>query len=148
MGARLFDPDFVRRMKIGWIGQIMCREREHDLNRRKRPLEPPQPYARQLSQRRRELRTHAPARRARTTGRQGPPDGLVTLVNHAGHLGAMDDPYRILHKRTALLDDLPERGKAVWWGMYRSVSEAVLPVRHEPHLMSAHEGPARLLSVV
>lgn len=147
MGSRLFEPDFVRRMKIGWIGQVMCREREHDLNRRKRPLEPPQPYARQRSQRRRELRTHAHARRARTTGRQGPPDGSLPS-NHAGHLGAMDDPYRILRKRTALLDDLPERGKAVWWRMYRSVSDVVLPVRHVPHVMSAHEGPARLLSVV
>ena len=72
----------------------------------------------------------------------------VTLVNRAGYLGAMDDQFRILRKRTVLFDDLPERGKAVWWRVHRSVSEVVPVVRHEPRTMPAYQGPARVLSVV
>lgn len=72
----------------------------------------------------------------------------VTLVNRAGYLGATDDQYRILRKRTALFDDLPARGKGVWWRLYRSVSDVVPVVRHEPRSVSAYEGPARSLSVV
>ena len=72
----------------------------------------------------------------------------VTLVNRAGYLGAMDDQFRILRKRTVLFDDLPERGKAVWWRVHRSVSKVVPGVRHEPRTMPADKGPARVLSVV
>ncbi len=72
----------------------------------------------------------------------------VTLVNRAGYLGATDDQYRILRKRTILLDDLPERGKAVWWRMYRSVAEVVPLGRHQSPVVPAYEGPARSLSVV
>jgi hypothetical protein len=72
---------------------------------------------------------------------------FVTLVNRAGYLGAADDQYRILRKRTVLLDDLPDRGKAVWWRMYRSVSEVVPLVRHQPRGLPVYEGPARSLSV-
>ncbi|MGN6082027.1 hypothetical protein [Trinickia sp.] len=71
----------------------------------------------------------------------------VTLVNRAGYLGATDDPYRILRKRTALVDDLPERGKGVWWRIYRSISDVVPLVRHEPRGMSMRDAPVRSLSV-
>ena len=72
----------------------------------------------------------------------------VTLVNRAGYLGAADDQYRILRKRTVLLDDLPERGKGVWWRMYRSVLDVVPPSRNEPRAAPALGMPVRALSVV
>ncbi len=53
----------------------------------------------------------------------------LTLVNNARYLSAKDDQYRILRKRTGLLDDLPETGTAVWWRVYRSTSDAVPPAR-------------------
>ncbi|WP_206956527.1 hypothetical protein [Trinickia acidisoli] len=71
----------------------------------------------------------------------------VALVNRTGYLGAMDDPYRILRKRTLLLDDLPERGKAAWWRVYRSTSEVVPVMRHVPRAVMAQEVPMRSLSV-
>jgi hypothetical protein len=71
----------------------------------------------------------------------------VTLVNRAGYLGAIDDQYRILRKRTTLLEDLPERGKAVWWRLHRSTAEAVPTVRQGASAGMTHETGARSLSV-
>ena len=72
----------------------------------------------------------------------------VTLVNRAGYLGAVDDQYRILRKRTALVEDLPEKGKSVWWRLYRSTSEAVAVARQELRSSTPQETAARSLSVV
>lgn len=55
----------------------------------------------------------------------------LTLVNRAGYLGAADDQYRILRKRTMLFDELPERGMSAWWRMRRSVTDVVPIVPHE-----------------
>lgn len=71
----------------------------------------------------------------------------VTLVNRAGYLGAIDDQYRILRKRTTLLADLPERGKAVWWRLHRSTAEAVSMVKQAASADMTHETAARSLSV-
>jgi hypothetical protein len=72
----------------------------------------------------------------------------VTLVNRAGYLGAVDDQYRILRKRTTLLEDLPERGKAVWWRLHRSTSDVVPTVREEARSGIAQQAAAHSLSVV
>jgi hypothetical protein len=71
----------------------------------------------------------------------------LTLVNRAGYLGAMDDQYRILRKRTVLLDDLPERGKSVWWRMHRSTADVGSVVRQDPRAVLSQDMPIRSLSV-
>lgn len=71
----------------------------------------------------------------------------LTLVNRAGYLGAVDDQYRILRKRTVLLDDLPERGKAVWWRMHRSIADVGSVVRQEPRAAMEQETGVRSLSI-
>ena len=70
----------------------------------------------------------------------------VTLVNRAGYLAATDDPYRILRKRTVLLCDLPERGKAVWWRIHRSTSDVVSVAPNASRPVMTRETPARSLS--
>lgn len=71
----------------------------------------------------------------------------LTLVNRAGYLGAMDDQYRILRKRTVLLVDLPEKGKSVWWRMHRSTADVCPVVRHEVHPALPQETAMQSLSV-
>lgn len=70
----------------------------------------------------------------------------VLLVNRAGYLAAVDDPYRILRKRTAVFDDLPERGMAAWWRIHRSTSELVSVARRESQVTMAREPRAPMLS--
>lgn len=72
----------------------------------------------------------------------------MTLVNNARYLSANDDRYRILRKRTGLLDDLPETGTAVWWRVYRSTSDIVPPVRRVTSEAVERKTPLRSLSLV
>jgi hypothetical protein len=70
----------------------------------------------------------------------------VTFINRAGYLGAIDDPYRILRKRTAVFDDLPERGMSAWWRIHRSTSDLVSAVRRELHAAATRGTQAPVLS--
>lgn len=56
-------------------------------------------------------------------------DNYVGFVNNARYLSAIDDQYRILRKRTVLLDDLPNGGTATWWRIHRSLPELAPGVR-------------------
>lgn len=71
----------------------------------------------------------------------------VGLVNGARYLAAIDDQYRILRKRTVLLDDLPETGTATWWHVRRSLPERVSPARAVQGALSVRAGTARALSI-
>lgn len=71
----------------------------------------------------------------------------LTLVNRAGYLGATDDQYRILRKRSVLLDDLPERGKSVWWRMHRSAADAGPVLRQDPPETTISAPAVRALSI-
>lgn len=71
----------------------------------------------------------------------------LTLVNNARYLSAKDDQYRILRKRTGLLDDLPETGTAAWWRVYRSMSDVRPPTLSTAGETSAQKIGARSLSV-
>lgn len=49
----------------------------------------------------------------------------MALVNGARYLSATDDQYRILRKRTVLLNELPVTSAAAWWRVHRSMSDVV-----------------------
>lgn len=65
-------------------------------------------------------------------------DNYVGLINGARYLAAIDDQYRILRKRTVLLDDLPAKGTGVWWRIRRSLWEVAPAARRV-----SSEPPAR-----
>jgi len=71
----------------------------------------------------------------------------VGLVNGARYLSALDDQYRILRKRTVLLDDLPDTGIAAWWRIQRSLPERVAPVHALRGALSVRAETARALSI-
>lgn len=73
-------------------------------------------------------------------------DNYVGFVNSARYLSAIDDQYRILRKRTVLLDDLPKAGTATWWRIHRSLPEIAPGVRM-PSAMPVRAMPAQALSM-
>ncbi len=67
-------------------------------------------------------------------------ENYVGLINGARYLASMDDQYRILRKRTVLRDDLPAKGKGVWWRIHRSLCDVVpaaRPIASEAPAVSA-----------
>jgi hypothetical protein len=59
-------------------------------------------------------------------------ENYVGLVNGARYLSAVDDQYRILRKRTVLLDDMPETGTAMWWRIQRALPNTASHARTMP----------------
>lgn len=56
-------------------------------------------------------------------------ENYVGLCNGARYLSAVDDQYRILRKRTVLLDDMPDTGTAMWWRIQRALPTAASSAR-------------------
>lgn len=71
----------------------------------------------------------------------------VGLINAARYLAAVDDQYRILRKRTVLLDDLPAKGTGPWWRIHRSLRDVVSAAAHVPNAAPAREMTTRTLSM-
>lgn len=71
----------------------------------------------------------------------------VGLINAARYLAAVDDPYRILRKRTVLLDDLPVKGKGPWWRIHRSLRDVVPAAARVSNDAPARETAMRSLSM-
>lgn len=71
----------------------------------------------------------------------------VGLINGARYLSAIDDQYRILRKRTVLLDDLPDTGTATWWRVQRSLPERVAPVHAMQGALSVRAQRTHALSI-